>query len=218
MIEIDTFSVLRRVSCYECLANSRTRGPHGLHAVRPCLGEIMTNLGPTQPPAPTGRVAGLLIAAMRESPVSPLALCVLACAAEKPGASVRHVADRIRVSSAAVSRVLPQLLDAGLLARLDDSDDRRMVCLLPLEPGTRLLKELQVAAVELHPVSLDSGIPSGPDALGDHAWVARHAARMEGAVHQGGRPVDAAGGGAAAGAAGGGAAPRGEHLPAAGHR
>jgi DNA-binding MarR family transcriptional regulator len=107
----------------------------------------MTKLGPTQPSEPSGRVAGLLIAAMRESPVSTLALCVLACAVEKPGASVRHVADRIGVSSAAISRVLPQLLEAGLLARLDDPDDRRMVLLLPLEPGTRLLKELHVTAV-----------------------------------------------------------------------
>jgi len=107
----------------------------------------MKSLGPTQPPAPTSRVAGLLIAAMRDSPVSPLALCVLACAAEKPGASVRDVADRIGVSSAAISRVLPQLLDAGLLARLDHPDDRRMVLLLPLEPGMRLLKELHIAAV-----------------------------------------------------------------------
>ena len=84
----------------------------------------------------------LLIAAAREAEMSIRMLAVLACAAERPGLSVKHVAARLGVPKPCVSRSLDALVAAGLVERNSSPDDRRQIQVIPTESGNALLRRI----------------------------------------------------------------------------
>ena len=91
------------------------------------------------------RAVPLIIAAAREAEMSMRMLAILACAAEQPGLSVKHVAARLGVPKPCVSRSLDALVAADLVERHGNPADRRQIRVLPTAAGHALLRRIGAA-------------------------------------------------------------------------
>jgi DNA-binding MarR family transcriptional regulator len=125
---------------------------------------------------PPLRVVPLFIAAASLAELSARMLGVLACAAERPGLSVKHVSSRLGQPKACISRDADILVSSGLLARGRNPVDRRMVSLSLTEQGVRLLQQLDALAEALEQERKRGG-GEGSDSGGGSAGAARQALR-----------------------------------------
>lgn len=91
------------------------------------------------------RAVPMLIAAAREAEMSMRMLAILACAAEQPGLSVKHVAARLGVPKPCVSRSLDALVAAELVERHGNPADRRQIRVIPTPAGQALLRRIGAA-------------------------------------------------------------------------
>jgi DNA-binding MarR family transcriptional regulator len=98
---------------------------------------------------PPLRAVPLFIAAASLAELSARMLGVLACAAERPGLSVKHVSARLSQPKACISRDADMLVSTGLLSRGRNPVDRRMVTLSLTDQGLRLLQQLDALAEAL---------------------------------------------------------------------
>jgi DNA-binding MarR family transcriptional regulator len=98
---------------------------------------------------PPLRAVPLFIAAASLAELSARMLGVLACAAERPGLSVKHVSARLGQPKACISRDADMLVSTGLLSRGRNPADRRMVTLALTDQGVRLLQQLDALAEAL---------------------------------------------------------------------
>jgi DNA-binding MarR family transcriptional regulator len=89
----------------------------------------------------------VIIAVAREAAIPMRMLAVLACVADMPGASVKHVAQRLDCAKSSVSQAVDLLVLAGLAERDEDPADRRRVRLHPRSGGLDLLRRIQAASV-----------------------------------------------------------------------
>jgi DNA-binding MarR family transcriptional regulator len=92
------------------------------------------------------RAVPMIIAAARESEMSMRMLAILACAAEQPGLSVKHVAARLGIPKPCVSRSLDQLVASDLVERLGNPADRRQIRVFPTDSGHALLRRIGAAS------------------------------------------------------------------------
>ena len=92
------------------------------------------------------RAVPLIIAAAREGEMSIRMLAILACAAEQPGLSVKHVAARLGTMNSCVSRSLDALVAAELVERHGNPADRRQIRVIPTEAGHALLRRIGAAS------------------------------------------------------------------------
>lgn len=65
-------------------------------------------------------------------------LTVIVCREKENRIKVSEVAERMGVSSPAVSRMLKKLEEQGMIERVTDKEDRRSVCVTPTEQGSEL--------------------------------------------------------------------------------
>ena len=83
-----------------------------------------------------------IIAIARETDISLSMLGILACTAERPGLSLKHVAERLGIWKSKVSRGVDALVIAGHLERCDDPADRRQIRLTITASGQAVLLRL----------------------------------------------------------------------------
>jgi len=79
----------------------------------------------------------------REVGVSPEQVSLLVAIKYSPGAGVRELAERERVSAPALSNRIDRLEQDGLVARTQSADDRRRVGMTLTEEGQRVLRRVR---------------------------------------------------------------------------